>query len=319
MPIRSRHRLTGCDASAPPTGAGRRAPGGWLRLPALLATVAALVVLHPAPSRADVDAGLAAFREGHVAEAFQEWRGAAAKGDARAALLVGALYDTGIGGAQSYAEALDWYQRAAEGGNAAGMFNVAVMYDAGRGVPQDHQQAAAWYERAAAAGFARAEYNLAMLYEEGVGVPRSRARAVQLYSKAAGHGLTAARAHLARLGVRADKPPVGRTRSSEDASMLEFQQAQRILLGRGVAAAAQAAELLRRSAEQRNPLAEYNLGYCYEHGLGVPRDPVQAYAWYRRAAAHSGDGALQSLAMAGVRSLGSRLTQAQVRQLETSP
>ena len=200
------------------------------------------------------------------------------------------------------------------------MFNVAVMYDAGRGVLQDHQQAAAWYERAAAEGFARAEYNLALLYEEGIGVPRSRARAVQLYSKAAGHGLSAARAHLARLGVKLDQPSAPRrTRSSEDASMLDFQQAQRILLNRGVAEAGQAAELLRRAAEQRNPLAEYNLGYCYEHGLGVSRDPVQAYAWYRRAATHSADRALQSLAMTGVRSLAGQLTQAQVRQLEVSP
>ena len=173
------------------------------------------------------------------------------------------------------------------------------MHDAGRGVPPDPAQAASWYERAAAKGFGRAEYNLGLLYEEGAGVPRSRARAIQLFNRAAGHGITAAQAHLQRLGQRA----AAVSARPGDPAMTEFQQAQQLLLARGPAEAARAAEFFRRAAERGNALAEYDFGYCYEHGLGVPRDPAQAHVWYRRAASHATDEAVRSIALAGARNL----------------
>jgi hypothetical protein len=37
-------------------------------------------------------------------------------------------------------------------------------------------------------------------------------------------------------------------------------------------------------AEQGNALAQFGLGYVYEHGQGVPHDFVQAAKWYRLAA-----------------------------------
>lgn len=47
---------------------------------------------------------------------------------------------------------------------------------------------------------------------------------------------------------------------------------------------ATAARLLRADALQGDANAQKNLGYLYEEGLGVPRDPAQALAWYQRAA-----------------------------------
>lgn len=267
------------------------------------------------PARADTASGLENFQNGRFAEAFQQWTEAAAAGDARGALFVGVLYDTGLGVGQSYPQALEWYRRAAGAGNATGMFNVGVMYDAGRGAPPDPAQAAIWYERAAAKGVGRAEYNLALLYQAGTGVRASRSRAIQLFRRAADHGITAAGAHLQQLGVQqlgVQQPglqqPGQRSAAvavrAGDPAMADFQQAQQLLLARGPADAARAADLFRRAAERGNALAEYDYGYCYEHGLGVQRDPEQARAWYQRAASHATDGAVRSIALAGVRSLG---------------
>ena len=252
------------------------------------------------PAWADTAAGLADFQNGRFAEAFQQWTEAATAGDPRGALFAGVLYDTGLGVQQSYAQALKWYRRAADGGSASGMFNVGIMHDAGRGVPANPAQAASWYERAAAKGFGRAEYNLGLLYEEGIGVTRNRARAVQLFTSAAGHGITAAKAHLQQLGQH---PAPAASGKPGDLAMDDFQRAQRLLLRRGPAEAARAAGFFRRAAERGNALAEYDFGYCYEHGLGVPRDPAQAHAWYRRAASHAKDDAVRSIALAGARSL----------------
>ncbi len=272
---------------------------------AVLGAAGLLLALLGLPARADTASGLADFQNGRFAEAFQQWTEAARAGDPRGALFVGVLYDTGLGVEQSYPQALDWYRRAADAGNATGMFNVGVMYDAGRGVPPNPAQAASWYERAAARGFGRAEYNLGLLYQEGAGVRASRSRAIQLFKRAADHGITAAQAHLQQLGVQqlGQRNAAVSVRAG-DPAMADFQQAQQLLLARGPADAARAANLFRRAAERGNALAEYDYGYCYEHGLGVQRDPEQARTWYQRAASHATDEAVRSIALAGVRSLG---------------
>ncbi len=284
-------RRWSCSVAALGTASRR----GALVLAALLAPVA--------PCRADTRPGLAHFQAGQFAEAFEDWRRAAGDGDARAALLVGVMYDTGQGVAQNYAEALSWYRRAAEAGSPSGMFNVGVMFDAGRGTARDPQEAARWYDRAAAAGFGRAEYNLGLMYQDGSGVRRDRAHAVRLFQAAARHGIAAARLHLAELGVASG----GAVQDGGDPSMQDFRHAQSRLLLRGSAEMARAAELFRHAAEQGDALAQYDLGYCYENGLGTPVDPLQAFRWYRRSAAEAREAGLRALADASARVLAARL------------
>ena len=49
----------------------------------------------------------------------------------------------------------------------------------------------------------------------------------------------------------------------------------------------------RKAAEQGKAIAQYNLGYCYEKGLGVGKDPTEAVKWYRKAA-EQGDAAAKA-------------------------
>ena len=46
-------------------------------------------------------------------------------------------------------------------------------------------------------------------------------------------------------------------------------------------------EALKTAAEQGYAGAQYNLGFVYDRGEGVPEDHVQAYAWFSVAAAQS--------------------------------
>lgn len=46
-----------------------------------------------------------------------------------------------------------------------------------------------------------------------------------------------------------------------------------------------AAECFRKAAEAGLPEAQFQLGYCYYHELGVPHDPYTAVNWFRKAAA----------------------------------
>lgn len=47
---------------------------------------------------------------------------------------------------------------------------------------------------------------------------------------------------------------------------------------------AKAVRWYRKAADQGHQFAQYNLGFCYEHGLGLSALPVEAAKWYRKAA-----------------------------------
>ncbi|MGI4802831.1 MAG: tetratricopeptide repeat protein [Janthinobacterium lividum] len=295
---------------------------------AALLTILAGAALLTAPARANTAAGLEDLRSGRYAEAIVEWKAAAGSGDATAALLLGVMSDTGQGVPQDYAQALSWYRRAAEAGSPSGMFNVGIMYDAGQGVLQDQAEAARWYERAAAKGFPRAEYNLALMYEDGSGVLRNRRHAIQLFRSAAQHGLTSANTHLAGLGLG---PPPSRARSlqtpdPDTVALDEFRRAQAGMLARTPLQAADAVTLFRHAAQHAGTMAQsaqYDLGFCYENGIGVPRDRAQAYGWYMRSMAGGDDAQVKAIAASSARNLERHLTTAErqsgIGQLAAGP
>ena len=52
---------------------------------------------------------------------------------------------------------------------------------------------------------------------------------------------------------------------------------------------------IRAQAEQGDAVAQYNLGYAYHNGEGVPQDYSEAVKWYRRAAEQGNAGAQLNL------------------------
>jgi TPR repeat protein len=198
---------------------------------------------------------------------------------------------------QDFAAALSWYRQAAEAGNVHAMFNVGEMYDNGRGTPADRQQAIKWYGKAATRGDGRAAYDLGVIYRDGDGVPRDAAAAVRFFRMAADHGIAAARANLIALGAPA--PPARPLASTAiaprsgglihdlAAELGRFQQAA-LARDRVDPQAVKVFEAMLptvfEQADQGDGMAEYDIGFAYEHGTGVPLDPVKAYLYYLRAA-----------------------------------
>lgn len=133
-------------------------------------TVAIILLVSATNIRADFALGVAAYNEGDFAKAAVEFLLAADKGDVRAQLNLGLLYDQGQGIEQDHTQAAKWYTRAADNGDDIAQANLAAMYFQGLGVEQSDQAAGSWYEQAARSGNALAQYNLAVLYEAGIGV-----------------------------------------------------------------------------------------------------------------------------------------------------
>ena len=285
---------------------------------------AALLILSAASVHAAEDIqGDLAFAAGDYRAALRDWSAAAAAGDVSAMSGVGALYDTGHGVPQDFATALSWYRRAAEAGNVSAMFSTAAMYDNGRGTAVDRSEAIHWYSMAAERGNGRAAYDLGVIYRNGDGVARDTKSAVHFFRLAAAAGIQAARPNLAALGqgrtpaplaaARSQPLPAGPVPAPTDQQADEIGRFQKAALDRSEAGhlspAASRALLskLDQDARNGNSLAEYDLGYVYEHGVGVPRDPVKSYVDYLKAAT-SPDAAVNAVARKGAADLGNRLT-----------
>ncbi|MCY4384581.1 MAG: SUMF1/EgtB/PvdO family nonheme iron enzyme [Nitrospinae bacterium] len=86
---------------------------------ACLIPLCALLMLSCAPAAwADYGAGQAAWKAGRYAEAIEQWRASARKGDSRAMLALGRAFVKGVGVPQDYVEAHKWLNLAAAQGDA---------------------------------------------------------------------------------------------------------------------------------------------------------------------------------------------------------
>ncbi|HEY8507443.1 MAG TPA: tetratricopeptide repeat protein, partial [Steroidobacteraceae bacterium] len=69
--------------------------------------------------------------------ALGAWLPAAQAGDQEAQIIVGEIYERGLGTAPDYVKAAQWYQLAADAGNPRAQVNLGHLYERGLGVPAD--------------------------------------------------------------------------------------------------------------------------------------------------------------------------------------
>lgn len=84
-----------------------------------------------------------------VRSALGVWLPRAEQKDAQAQLLVGEIYERGLGVAPDYQSAAKWYRQAADAGNVRAQINLGHLYETGLGVPANFATALGWYRRAA--------------------------------------------------------------------------------------------------------------------------------------------------------------------------
>ena len=144
------------------------------------------VLIEPIVDRQS-DAGQA-YIGGDYEKAARLYRPAAEHGDAEAQLILGSMYEAGLGVPQDYKEALKWYRMAADQGNARAQNKLGAMYDIGLGVTQNDMEAVKWWRLAADQGDAFAQLNLGAKYDHGKGVPKDFSEAVKWYRLSAEQG-----------------------------------------------------------------------------------------------------------------------------------
>ena len=119
-------------------------------------------------------------------------------GDAKAAFLLGQMYQEGQGQSRDYALAADWYKRAGTRGQVGAMQRLAQLYDADQ-LPGGKEQALNWYLQAASRGDVTSMLQSGFRFETGLGTARNTDTAAYWYRRALLAGAPEASSYLARL------------------------------------------------------------------------------------------------------------------------
>jgi TPR repeat protein len=242
-----------------------------------------------AKARASDDAAYEAFEQGRYLTALDLARAAAEKGEPSAHMLIGRIYQDGLGVAVDPVLAAKWFRRGAELGDVESMFSFGLMLAEGEGIQKNRAGAGQMLEEAAQRGHALANYNLALLFLTGDGKPQNPHRAAAHLQFAEEAGVAAAQYDLATLYATG----TGVTPSAFTASDwlrraaeaghtdAEIEYAIWLFQGRGVPVSQSAGAMYFRSAaEKGSPVAQNRLARCYAHGAGIQANPIEAAKWH---------------------------------------
>lgn len=260
------------------------------------ALAAAILILNfAAPVAAGpFEDGQVALKRGDYATAMRLLRPLADQGNALSQLLLGDIYENGLGVPQNYAAAMSWLRKAADQGDSFAQYSLGEMYGSGRGVPKNYPEALKWYRLAANQGNADAELNLGVMYANGQAVPQDYAQAEKWFRKAAEQGNADAQLNLGKMygsgrGVPLDLAQAAKwVQKAAEQGRPDAQSAlaSMYILGKGVPQDyAKAAKWARMGAERGDGSEQFLLGSIYVTGKGAPKDYVSAYMWLNLAAA----------------------------------
>lgn len=236
---------------------------------------------------------------------------AARKGLVLAMANVAEMHMNGEGTLKDPEEAARWYALAANGGLSIAMVRLAEMHEQGNGVKKDPDRARELYARAEKNGYAPARERVAENEAApAVQTPVPQSPSAQPAAVPTGsHDASRPRASTPVVEDADRRTMSGEPRRSATAQRghqstgeglppldqnsvagLGEQDSQKLQAGWVAYQAGQmrdALKLWRSLADKGVPDAQFRVGGMFEHGLGVNKDMIEAYRWYRQAAARN--------------------------------
>lgn len=235
----------------------------------------------------------------NVPEAIELLRDAASKKIASAMFELAVIYENGLGVPKDPVAAEEWYGRAKAGHSSEAFFNVAVR-DIQSGDPAREKDGIATLNLAADDFYnIRAVMSLGYMYAEGRHVPRDLDHAKKRLEKFSPFFPEAAH-YLGILHLRDTDDPkhnesalaIFKKSANTDDPIGLFLLGAMQFRGQGTTMNAEdAVRTFRLSAEKREIGAMAVLATAHALAVGVPRDDVEAYAWFGAAAAGGLQGA----------------------------
>lgn len=188
------------------------------------------------------------------ANAFSVAQEQAEAGDDKAALLLGMLYDRGIGVSTDPAKAIYWYQKA--GQNPVSQFILGTYTTEGKGLFKDREKGTDLLQQSAEAKFSYADFNLAVLKQQ----------TEQDFLPDLSTAYSLGNSHA---GIVLADYYLSENNDTEHSDSEKMNQAKQIYTG---------------LAEKGDQDAQLKLAYMVDKGLGTTPDPTAAQHWYTASA-----------------------------------
>eukprot|EP00475_Leptophrys_vorax_P035131 TRINITY_DN5753_c0_g1_i1.p1 TRINITY_DN5753_c0_g1~~TRINITY_DN5753_c0_g1_i1.p1 ORF type:complete len:286 (-),score=67.28 TRINITY_DN5753_c0_g1_i1:10-867(-) len=195
----------------------------------------------------------------------------------------------------------DALQRALDINDIDAMFYVGECYEKGAGATQDDAKAAHWYKQAADRGHSEAKFNLGLLLEKegnfseawklfyaagNAGHARARTRVGTYYE----HGYEFAKKND-QAAVRFYTLAAASPNPDPEAAV---RMGLACLAGRGTEQSNRSAfDWFSRAADLQSPEGFYQLGMCYEKGIGIDRNAETAKKCHTKASPTIPDASLR--------------------------
>ncbi|KAL4087312.1 hypothetical protein PRIC1_013206 [Phytophthora ramorum] len=233
-----------------------------------------------------------------VQKALHVWRIAMDKGSEKAKFSYALCMKKGIGfPKKDAAGATKYFKELTAAGHGWGTFAYADALSTGEGTRKNEKKAFELFMKCAESGVPPAYMNVSNMYTSGTGTKKNEVEALKWLIKAAEAGDPSAKSRLGeyysfgRGGVQKNQPrAVQYYKEAATAGVItaQFNLGYLFLTGDGVPQdALQAEALFRRAAEKGFVMAMINLAQMYTSGYGkVPKDVETARKWLELAAPH---------------------------------
>ncbi len=185
--------------------------------------------------------------------------------------------------------AFPWFEASANAGNPEALYWLGNYYYMGKVVKQDIEKTYYSYKESAEKGFPDAMNNYADMYLRGEFVEKNPKRALELFRKAADNGVPEAMYTLGYMYENGVGTDVDLQKSKEwfKESALAGDVFAANKLGHEAVENGLGEEAIswyKMAADRGDSYGEFNLGMCYENGIGTPVNMKKAKIWYQKAA-----------------------------------
>lgn len=243
-------------------------------------------------------------------EAFKWFKKSAEQGNAMAQHNLGIYYQDGECTEKNEKEAFKWFKKSAEQGYALAQNNLGGCYLRGEGTEKNEKEGFKWYKKSAEQGCAIAQFNLGSCYKKGEGTEKDDVEAFIWCKKSAEQGYSIAQNILGSCyyhGMGCDqnynKAFYWFNKACEDELNIDNYCRSINMIGVmylngqiGFGSAFVAVDYFKIAAQHGFAPTQYNLGVCYEHGIGVEKEDLEeAKYWYGEAAKQGYVDAIESL------------------------
>ncbi|WP_042147052.1 tetratricopeptide repeat protein [Paucisalibacillus sp. EB02] len=185
--------------------------------------------------------------------------------------------------------AFPWFEASAKAGNPEALYWLGNYYYMGKVVGKDLGKTYFCYKEAAEKGYPDAMNNYADMYLRGEYVDKNANRALELFMQAAEKEVPEAMYTLGYMyenGV-GTKSDLNESRSWYIKSALAGDVFAANKLGHEAVENGLGEEAIswyKMAADHGDSYGEFNLGHCYENGIGTPINLKKAKTWYQKAA-----------------------------------